>query len=261
MRFGPKDIISVMKNYPIHLRALNKKLFPSRDFYKIIFGEKSVFNSILDEIGEDTINEYLAKELETFNRIRGRTIRGCAYSSGIVSRRQAYVLYGSVRVKKPTTVVESGTGNGYSTAFILKALHTNAKGKLYSIDFPEIEGHHYFPGNFYKEKGGAVIPEGRTSGWLVPEYLRDRLKIITGKSQDVLPKLVQELSSVDFFFHDSEHSYSGMRFEFEQIWPHLISGGILFAHDVNWNKAFTDFAKEVSRKPYFIDGSLGFLMK
>ncbi len=157
--------------------------------------------------------------------------------------------------------METGTGNGYSTAFILKALHMNNKGKLYSIDFPEIEGHRYSPVDFYKEKGGAVIPQGRSSGWLVPGYLQGRLKIILGKSQDVLPKLLKELSSVDIFFQDGEHSYSGMIFEFEHIWPHLISDGILFAHDVNWNKAFIHFAKEVKRKPYFIDGSLGFLIK
>ncbi|MGO8989810.1 MAG: class I SAM-dependent methyltransferase [bacterium] len=261
MVFRPKDIISLARNYPIHLRALSKKLFPSRDFYKIIFDGKSVFNRILNEIREDNINEYLEKELETFNRIRGRTVRGCSYSSGIVSRRQAYILYASVRIKKPNTVVESGTGNGYSTAFILKALRMNNKGKLYSIDFPEIEGRHYAQDDFYKEKGGAVIPKGQSSGWLVPEYLHDRLKIVLGKSQDVLPKLLEELNSVDIFFHDSEHSYSGMIFEFEQTWPRLISGGILFAHDVNWNKAFVHFAKEVNRKPYFIDGSLGFLIK
>lgn len=259
--FSPKEIMTLIKNFPIHLRALTKELFPSRDFYKIIFSEKSVFNSILDEIRKDKINEYLEKELGIFNRIKGKTVRGYAYSSGIVSKKQAHILYAFVRIKKSNIVVESGTGNGYSTAFILKALHMNNKGKLYSIDFPEIEGHHYSLDDFYKEKGGAVIPQGKSSGWLVPGYLQGRLKIILGKSQDVLPNLLKELSSVDIFFHDGEHSYSGMIFEFEQIWPHLIPDGILLAHDVNWNKAFIHFAKEVNRKLYFIDGSLGFLIK
>jgi Methyltransferase domain len=106
-----------------------------------------------------------------------------------------------------------------------------------------------------------VIPKDKSSGWLVPEYLRARLEIILGKSQDVLPKLLEGLNGVDIFFHDGEHSYSGMIFEFEQIWPHLVSEGILFVHDVNWNDAFIHFAIEVNRKPYFIDGSLGFLIK
>lgn len=261
MLFSQKGIISLVKSYPIHLRALNKKLFAPRDFYKIIFREKLVFNSILDEVRKDDINEYLEKELGIFDHIKGRTVRGYAYSSGTVSKKQAHILYVFVRIKKPNIVVETGAGNGYSTAFLLKALHMNNTGKLYFIDFPEIEGHHYFPDDFYKEKGGAVIPQGKSSGWLVPQYLHNRLKIILGKSQDVLPKLLKELNSVDIFFHDSEHSYSGMNFEFEQIWPHLISDGILLAHDVNWNKAFIHFAREVKRKPFFIDGSLGFLIK
>lgn len=253
--------MTLVKYFPIHWRALSKRLFPPKDFYKVIFNDKVVFNRILYEIRRDNLNEYLEKELGIFNHIKGRTVRGCAYSSGTVSKKQAHILYALVRIKKPNIVVETGAGNGYSTAFLLKALHINNQGKLHSIDFPEIEGYPYSPDDFYKEKGGAVIPKGKSSGWLVPEYLRNRLNIILGKSQDVLPQLLKELSSVDIFFHDSEHSYSGMIFEFKQIWPHLISDGILLAHDVNWNKAFIHFAKEVKRKPYFIDGSFGFLIK
>ncbi len=47
MLFSPEEIMILIKNFPIHLRAFSKKLFPSRDFYKIIFSEKSFFIAFL----------------------------------------------------------------------------------------------------------------------------------------------------------------------------------------------------------------------
>lgn len=258
---NPIEIVNLIKNYRIHLRALYRKLFPSKDYCKVIFGKKSVLDGFLDEIRMDIINEDLEKKLKIFRHIKGKTARGYTYSSGVVSKRQGHIIYSIVRKKKPNLVIETGTGNGYSTSFILKALHLNNQGMLYSIDYPEIEGQNYPKDNFYKDKGGAVIPKGKTSGWLVPDYLYNRLRIIIGKSQDILPKLLRDIGSIDIFFHDSEHSYSGMIFEFEQVWPYLNEEGILLIHDINWNNAFVNFAKRVNKRPFFIDGSLGFIIK
>ncbi|MCX8109998.1 MAG: class I SAM-dependent methyltransferase [Syntrophorhabdaceae bacterium] len=257
----PDGLKNLIFHFPVHWRALKVRLFADKDFYKPLGKEKNDYDRYFQEIRGDELNIYLEKELEIFSKIKGKTVRGCEYSSGAISRQHGHCIYVLVRMLKPEKAVETGTANGYSTSFILKAMERNKKGMLYSIDFPEIEGKEYSPDDFYREKGGAVVPKNKTSGWLVPDELRARLKLFTGRSQDVLPGLLSELGEIDLFFHDSEHTYMAMMEEFNIAWRHLKDRGILLAHDVNWNKAFTDFGKKIKTQPFFIDGSLGFLIK
>jgi len=257
----PQNIKNLIINFSIYLRALKVRVLSPKDFYNFVGSNHLEYTKYLNEIKFNELNSYLEKELEIFSRIKGKTVRGYEYSSGAISKSHGHNIYTLIRILKPDIVIETGTANGYSTSFILKALEKNNRGILYSIDFPEIEGEEYSPDDFYKEKGGAVIPKGRQSGWLVPDTLRARFKLFIGKSQDILPHLFKTIGEIDIFFHDSEHTYEAMLLEFENAWLYLRPGGILLAHDVNWNKAFTDFAKKLSRTPFFIDGSLGFLIK
>lgn len=255
---GLKNLIF---NFPVHWRALKVRLFAEKDYYKTFGITQEEYGKYIHEIRNDEINTYLEHELEVFSRIKGKTVRGYEYSSGAISKHHGHSIYALIRIIKPQVAVETGTANGYSTSFILKAMERNKKGMLYSVDFPEIEGKDYSPDEFYKEKGGAVVPKNKTSGWLVPDGLKARLKLFTGRSQDVLPGILPELGEIDLFFHDSEHTYKAMMDEFHIAWRYLRDRGVLLAHDVNWNKAFTDYAKKMNSPPFFIDGSLGFLIK
>jgi len=257
----PNGLKNLIFNLPVHWRALKVRFFADKAFYVSVGASKREYGQYLDEIKNDELNTHLERELEVFSSIKGRTVRGYEYSSGAISKNHGHNIYALVRMVKPEKAVETGTANGYSTSFILKAMAKNNKGTLYSIDFPEIEGRQYSPDDFYREKGGAVIPKDRQSGWLVPFDLRPRLKLFTGKSQDILPRLLPELGEIGLFFHDSEHTYEAMMYEFKMAWQHLRPGGILLAHDVNWNKAFIDYARKKNKTPFFIDGSLGFLIK
>lgn len=136
-------------------------------------------------------------------------------------------MYSIIRKFRPNILVETGVCNGISTSFILYALYKNNYGKLYSIDFPEIENTHYDNNVFWKGKGGAIIPKNHKSGWVIPDYLRERWKLIVGKSQDKLPSLLNNLKNIDFFMHDSEHSYECMTFEFNEAFKYLNTNRIL----------------------------------
>jgi len=64
-----------------------------------------------------------------------------------------------------------------------------------------------------------------------------------GDSRDLLPRLLKDLDgSVDVFFHDSDHSYTHMMWEFSTVSPFLSQGGLLVSDDVAGNTAFWDFA-------------------
>lgn len=179
-------------------------------------------------------------------------VRGHPASFASLSPVSSERLYALLRKSRPETLVETGVCNGVSSAVILHALQANACGRLYSVDFPEFAG---VPTTEHWEgKGGGVVPTGREPGWLVPDHLRDRWELAIGRSQDILPPLLQRLGRIDFFLHDSEHSYECMQFEMELAEQHLSNGAPLVVDDAKWNSAFRDFVRSRGLRTWDLDG-------
>jgi predicted O-methyltransferase YrrM len=183
-----------------------------------------------------------------FNQnVHGHSNTGKAVRVGGLSADRGSRLYELVRTLRPDIAVETGVCNGFSTAFILLAMERNARGRLHSIDLPEVAGQDYREGTFSTNKGGAVIPPDKQPGWVVPDELRSRWKLHLGSTIDELPPLLSELGTIGFFLHDSDHTYANMMFEFGQAFPRLQSDGVLVADDA-WNSAFTEFASVQHRE-------------
>jgi predicted O-methyltransferase YrrM len=174
---------------------------------------------------------------------------GEQFTLGAIGYAEGAYLYTIVRTLRPAVAVETGVANGFSTAFLLQALDANGEGHLHSIDLPREVGRAYEAGTFYEGEGRAGIPAGSEPGWLIPDGLRDRWTLVLGRSQDELPPLLDRLGELDFFMHDSEHSFDCMWFEFNAAWPRLRAGGVLVSDDVNSTEAFPRFAREQSRQP------------
>jgi hypothetical protein len=104
--------------------------------------------------------------------------------------KKVLVQYAAVRAFQPEMVVETGVANGVSSAYLLLALQLNGKGTLYSI---ELGDPRYFP-------------SGKTPGWVVPEWLKARWKMLIGDSRVLLPELLVKLGAMDVFIHDSLHT-------------------------------------------------------
>lgn len=158
------------------------------------------------------------------------------WASGTITPTEGSLLYAAVRATRPGRVVETGTANGSSTAYILAALARNEAGSLVSIDLPFVaEERELRP--LVGEKAVASwatspVPGGREPGWMVPDELRGRWELRLGDARDLLPKTLDELGEIDMFFHDSLHSREHMLFEFEAVWPHLAPCGLLVSDDV-----------------------------
>jgi len=148
------------------------------------------------------------------------------------------VLYLLVRAAHPETVVETGVAEGESTWHILQALAESGGGSLHSIDMPN---------QFYLTDGGEVHAEFNAPqaepGCLVPEGLRRHWKLTLGRSCDKLEEVLREAGPIDLFYHDSEHTYETMMFEYEAAWPHIRRGGYLVSDDATWSAAFREFAE------------------
>jgi predicted O-methyltransferase YrrM len=180
------------------------------------------------------------------------------YNAGWVNLDAALFLYWLVRQLKPKTIVQCGVCNGLSSAFMVLALAANgAEGKLYGIDIPPVfnpkEPSWTGSGQVY----GHTIPEGKTSGWMVPEAYRERFEVREGDSKVLLPELVESLPTIDLFYHDSDHTYDHMMFEFRQAKRKIARGGLVVADDISWNAALWDFADENSVPAYNFKGDVG----
>lgn len=153
----------------------------------------------------------------------------------MLSVLRAPAFYVLCRIAKPNVVVETGVADGFSTSFILQALQMNGFGRLYSVDLPN--------------QPGQEVQKGRLTGWLVPDGLRPRWELILGSSKEKLPPLLSRLKKIDIFYHDSDHSYENMSFEFNFSFPYIAEGGLIMADDITDNSAFDNFCTSIGHKP------------
>ena len=134
--------------------------------------------------------------------LAGAWFRNEAGYPGFLNPAYGPVLYALVRLLRPQAVVETGVGSGVSSTYFLRAMEKNGQGRLYSIDLP-------LPDD-------RLLPPGKETGWLVPPSLAGRWELVLGDARGELPALLERLGEVDFFFHDSDHSYEHMVWEYTQ---------------------------------------------
>ena len=209
--------------------------FIERGLQNPIFSMKTAISYLLQR--NDI--EYIRKSLYTYYNKNEFDRFAIGASAGI----KEIAIYLIIKRYRPSLIVETGVANGVSTYFILKAMHENKRGKLISIDYPN-----YNKNGYVNEDGkpdAVFIPAGKEPGWIVPINLRDRFSVMIGKSADILPKLD---IIPDIFYHDSDHSYTNMKFELEWAYEHVKDGGIIMADDTNTNSAWDEFIVEKELK-------------
>ena len=175
---------------------------------------------------------------------------------GIPPMHTLEFIYAMVRHCQPEILVETGVAAGGISSVILKALHANDKGKLYSIDLPG------FDRQFYPSIGKAYhihVPDGWEPGWLVPPELKSGWALVLGDVRAELPGLLAKLGNIDFFLHDSLHTYEHMMFEYSLAYMYSSHGAYLVSHDVMpyWSLAFIDFCHAKGLEFALVDGILG----
>jgi predicted O-methyltransferase YrrM len=140
-----------------------------------------------------------------------------------------FFVYAATRLLRPANVVETGVADGRSSFFFLAALERNGAGLLHSFD---------------------INPE---AGGLIGAHEQWRLVLIDpeGPENSFIESLGQ-IRAVDLFFHDSDHSYLGQLFEYEQVWPLMTADGLFASDDVDCSKAFIDFCRRHRQHPHFL---------
>jgi predicted O-methyltransferase YrrM len=168
------------------------------------------------------------------DRIAGKNLWALKPEKGIA-------MYAAARYLVPDLCLETGVGPGVSTTFTLSALERNGKGFLHSIDL----------GARYGEED-----EEHEVGFLVPAGLRKRWELHTGDAAVLLVPLLEKLRDIQFFLHDSAHTYSHVMFELTEVWKHM-RRGIIFVDNCTWTDAPQDFARRTGASLLMLSDETG----
>lgn len=183
---------------------------------------------------------------------------GAHYAAGWVNLDDALFLYWLVRRLKPRVIVQTGVCNGLSSAFMMLGLVKNGpEGTLHVIDLPPVFDSKDPAWTVKGKVYGVVIPEGKSSGWIVPDAYRNRFEVWNGDAKAMLPKMVDKVDTIDLFYHDSDHTYDHMMFEFREAKRKLRPGGLIVGDDISWNASVWDFADEHGVPSYNFKGAVG----
>jgi len=114
---------------------------------------------------------------------------------------------------------------------------------------------------FSERKMAAIIPNEKKPGWIIPKYLKENWELIIGKNQEKLPQLLNSLKKINFFIHNSEHTYNCMWVEYNEAFKALNHRGILMFHNIDWSNAFYEFCKINNKILNTIGQKTGYLLK
>ncbi|WP_323799210.1 class I SAM-dependent methyltransferase [Parasphingorhabdus sp.] len=236
-----------------------------KDWRTLAGGSQANANKLRVELEQSGLIDALNTRLrDEFSVLAGKKVRGKEAVPGGMRALHAELLWVIVRSQNLKTIVETGVCNGLSSAVLLEAIAKNGSGLLVSVDLPEFTDAKLNKFDVWDGKGGAAIPAGKDVGWLVRPEHRPSWRLELGPCQELLPPLLEELSPIDLFIHDSEHSYENQLFEFRVGFEALRPGGVLVATDITWSDAFDHFWLEIkgsNAERAFVDPSCAIVIK
>ena len=136
--------------------------------------------------------------------------------------QSGWALHGLVRAMRPEVSVEIGSAHGWSTCLIALALEQNVKGKLYAID-------PHLPNDWSDPNPDRSLDALR--GNLKATGLARRVHIIRKTTADAAGELPDR---IDFAFVDGDHSFEGVKMDWEILLPRLGPWSIVVFHDSLW---------------------------
>lgn len=154
----------------------------------------------------------------------------------------AWLLYGLARSIKPKVCVEIGSARGKSACAVGLALRRNGGGKLYAID-------PHSPTNWNDTSSVdsfAIINEH-----LQKSGAADFVEIVRKTSSEAAKGWDKK---IDLIFIDGDHSYEGVKADWELFLPHLNEFGVVVFHDTLWDlRPDPKLARADMGVPRFVD--------
>ncbi len=152
-----------------------------------------------------------------------RHVLGTAgFSTGL--GQSAWLLHGLTRSLRPAVAVEIGTARGWSACHIGLALRENVEGRLYAID-----PHQDTAWNDTDGRGSTTLDVLKRN--LRRMRLEPYVEIVR---KDSAAAAAAWTLPIDLLFIDGDHSYEGVRRDWELFSPHVRPFGVIVFHDTTW---------------------------
>lgn len=135
----------------------------------------------------------------------------------------AWLLHGLVRSLQPDVVVETGSARGWSACHIGLALRENVRGKIYAID-PHSTTE-------WNDSGGVENSLPVFQRHIAAMGLQNYVEIIRA---DSLTAARGWTRPIDLIFIDGDHSYEGVKADWDLFSPFLTTSGVAVFHDTTW---------------------------
>jgi Predicted O-methyltransferase len=154
----------------------------------------------------------------------------------------AFLLYGLTRSLKPDVAVEIGSARGKSACYVGRALKENGSGKLYAID----------P---HTQTDWNDINSVDTYG----EIQKNISALKLGNEVEVMREMSTEIARtwtrpIDLLFIDGDHSYAGVKRDWELFSPFVSRFGVVVFHDTIWDlRPDPRYSREDMGVPAFVE--------
>lgn len=135
----------------------------------------------------------------------------------------AWTLFGLVKSLKPEVCVEIGSARGWSTCLIGLALRENGRGRLHAID-PHTS-------NDWSDKNSSnsrQVLEANLEKVGVSELVEIHQKYSTEAAKGWT-------APIDLLFIDGDHSYEGVKQDWDLFSPFVKEFGVTLFHDTLWD--------------------------
>lgn len=132
--------------------------------------------------------------------------------------------YCLIRQSKPKRLLCIGSRHGFIPALMATACRDNGFGHVYFVDagFGEDDKNHWSGVGFWKTSLGQNI---------FHDYgLSRHISLYVMTTQEFKKKC--RLLNFDYIYIDGNHSFSGVKFDFETFWPKLNQHGYMLFHDI-----------------------------
>ena len=136
------------------------------------------------------------------------------------------LIYYASEFTNAKSVLETGVAYGWSSLAALLSLEKR-KGTLFSSDMP-----------YLGQNGDQYV------GVVVPEKLKNNWKLFRFADKESLPKIFSENKLFDVIHYDSDKSYDGRMWAYDELYKHLRKGGVFLSDDIGDNSAYQDFCEK-----------------
>lgn len=154
----------------------------------------------------------------------------------------AYLLYGLARSLKPKVAVEIGSARGKSACFVGMALKENGSGKLFAID-PHART------NWNDENSVDTLQVMREN--IHRLKLEKQVEILRDVSSSAARRW---MLPIDMLFIDGDHSYEGVKQDWELFAPFVTRFGVVVFHDTLWDlQPESPYARPDMGVPTFVE--------